>query len=83
MSNTSKIILGILAGAAAGAILGIIFAPDKGSATRQKIADTSADLAGSLKSKIDEFMGLFNETVATAGEKVRSDGNKDVAPKMQ
>ena len=39
MSNNGNTVLGILAGTAIGATLGILFAPDKGSATRKKIAE--------------------------------------------
>lgn len=81
MNNTSKIVLGVLAGAAVGAILGILFAPDKGESTRQKIAESGSGLADSLKSKIDEFLDLFNTSVTN--EKVRSNGSKDVASTMQ
>ena len=35
--STGKVMLGILAGLAAGEALGILFAPDKGSETRKKI----------------------------------------------
>lgn len=34
--NSGKVVLGALAGLAAGALLGILFAPDKGSETRKK-----------------------------------------------
>ena len=36
--NTGKVLLSVLAGAAIGASLGILFAPDKGSSTRKKIS---------------------------------------------
>jgi len=50
--NAGKLIAGILAGAAAGAILGILFAPDKGEETRSKIASKSSD----MKQKFNDFI---------------------------
>ncbi len=47
MSNNTNTLLGVLAGTAVGATLGILFAPAKGSVTRQKIAD-EANRTGEL-----------------------------------
>ena len=55
MSN-GKLVTGILVGAAAGAILGILFAPDKGSSTRQKISKKTGDFTDSLKDKYSDFV---------------------------
>ncbi|MEJ7683756.1 MAG: YtxH domain-containing protein [Segetibacter sp.] len=44
MNSGSKVLLGVLAGAATGAILGVLFAPDKGMETRRKISDSSRDI---------------------------------------
>lgn len=49
--KTSRVILGILAGAAVGAIVGILFAPDKGTNTRKKFAKKGEDFAEDLKEK--------------------------------
>ncbi|HVY76048.1 MAG TPA: YtxH domain-containing protein [Puia sp.] len=55
--NTSKVLLGFVAGAAVGAALGILFAPDKGTETRRKISERSNDLADSIK---DRFNGMVD-----------------------
>lgn len=49
--NTGKVALGVLAGLATGAVLGILFAPEKGSVTRKKIADKGKDSLDGLKTK--------------------------------
>ncbi len=54
--SSGKVLLGILAGAAAGALLGILFAPDKGSTTRKKILDKGEEYAEDLKEKFGEFV---------------------------
>jgi gas vesicle protein len=52
MDNTTKILAAFAAGALAGAALGILFAPDKGSETRRKISEEGRKIAGSMKNKI-------------------------------
>lgn len=51
MKDSGKILLAVLAGAAAGAVLGILFAPAKGSETRERILSSAKDMAGTLKDK--------------------------------
>lgn len=52
MKNTSKILLALGAGVAIGGVLGILFAPDKGSETRHKIAKGSKKLVDNFNRKI-------------------------------
>ncbi|MCK9399772.1 MAG: YtxH domain-containing protein [Bacteroidales bacterium] len=54
--SSGKVLLGVLAGVAAGAFLGILFAPGKGSDTRKKISKKGEDFADSLKEKFNEFL---------------------------
>ena len=52
MKNTSKVLIALGAGVAIGGVLGILLAPDKGSATRHKIAEGSKKLADNFNRKI-------------------------------
>ena len=53
--NTGNTILAILTGAAIGAGVGILFAPDKGSKTRGKIKDGYKDAQKDLQKKYDSL----------------------------
>ncbi|HQV36934.1 MAG TPA: YtxH domain-containing protein [Flavobacterium sp.] len=53
--KNNQVILGVLGGLAAGALLGILFAPQKGSKTRKMILNKGEDYAGELKSKFDSL----------------------------
>lgn len=75
--NSSKILLGILGGVAAGAVMGILFAPDKGSKTRKKIANKSKGLADDMKGKFEELY----EDVTDKYENLLQDAKKLVASK--
>jgi gas vesicle protein len=53
--KTGNVLAGLLAGVAVGAVLGILFAPDKGSNTRKRILSKSKDCTDSVKDKISEL----------------------------
>lgn len=59
--NTGKVVLGTLAGLAVGAILGILFAPEKGSTTRKQITDKGDDYLDELKSKFNGLCEAVSE----------------------
>ncbi len=58
MKDTSRIIAALLIGAAAGAALGLLLAPEKGETLREGIADTINDLVDSAK---DAMMSRAND----------------------
>lgn len=59
--STGKVLLGVLAGIAAGATLGILFAPDKGSNTRRKITKKGEGYAEELKDKFNDLFTTLSE----------------------
>jgi gas vesicle protein len=59
--NSGKVVLGLLAGVAAGALLGILFAPDKGTETRKKISKKGEDYVDAIKDKFNEFLESITE----------------------
>lgn len=58
--NSGKVVLGMLAGLATGAILGILFAPEKGSITRRKIAKKGSNSVDDLKEIFDDLLFKLN-----------------------
>ena len=58
--NSSKVLLGVLGGVAAGAIAGILFAPAKGSKTRKRIVNKGAGYAKDVKEKFDKVTKDFS-----------------------
>lgn len=89
MNNTGKIVLALLCGAAAGAALGILFAPAKGSETRKRIADSAGGLADqgldyisnikeSIVSSVNEFTGSEMESSTMGANPKTSKGQQHV-----
>jgi gas vesicle protein len=67
--SAGKVLLGVLAGVSAGALLGILFAPDKGKVTREKISHKGEEYAGSMKKKFKET----RDNIAEKYDKVKEE----------
>ncbi|GAB3933374.1 YtxH domain-containing protein [Mucilaginibacter myungsuensis] len=74
MNDNTKVVVALLAGLAAGAALGILFAPDKGDETRDKLGESLKNLGDTIKEtaakEIDNLVGLKDRVVDSIKSKV-------------
>lgn len=89
--NSGKILLAALAGAGAGIIAGLLMAPDKGKATREKIGSAATKYSGQLGEQLSKygedldskFKGYIEKLedlgISGAGSKLKMKGNWDEA----
>ncbi len=72
----SQIALGILSSIALGAVLGILFAQDKGVNTRSKISKKGRDIKNNIKDSIENLTSTVNEKANTLTSKAAKEVNK-------
>lgn len=71
MKDTGKIIAALLIGAAAGAAVGLLLAPESGDNLRGDIADYVNDLITAAKTKADNMKEYGNSAIDNAKSKFR------------
>jgi gas vesicle protein len=76
--SSGKLVLGLLAGVAVGALAGILFAPAKGSRTRKRILKKGEDYADVLKEKFNDLLETVNEKMEKVKEEVSNFTDKKV-----
>ena len=76
MNDNSKVVVALLAGLAAGAALGILFAPEKGMETRDKLTESLKKLGDSIRdtaaTEIDNLVGLKDKVVDNIKSKIKN-----------
>jgi gas vesicle protein len=74
MKDNTKVFAALLVGLAAGAALGILFAPDKGNETRDKLAESLKGLGESIKEtaskEINNLLDLKDKVVGNIKSKI-------------
>jgi len=85
--NSGKVIIGALAGLAAGALIGVLFAPDKGSESRHKIVKKGEDYLDSVKNKfnslLDTIAGKYNGGRVDVAESGGNGNSEETIREMQ
>ncbi len=66
MNSTEKILVAFLAGAAAGALTGLLLAPDTGENTRKRINQAADDFGHSLTETLESSAEKVKEIADTA-----------------
>lgn len=77
--NTGKAVLAVLGGVAAGALIGVLFAPDKGTKTRKKILNKGKNYIDDLKGKFEDL----SEDVTKKYENLVSSAKEVVAKEVK
>lgn len=63
MNDNTKVLAALLAGVAAGVAIGILFAPQKGSETREKLTDSLKNWGDNIKDIASNEMSNLREKV--------------------
>jgi gas vesicle protein len=75
MKDDTKVVIALLVGLAAGAALGVLFAPDAGSETRDKLSESLKDLGESIKktatNEINNLSGLKDKVINNLKNKAK------------
>jgi len=67
--KSNNAILGVVAWLAAGAVIGVLLAPDKGSNTRKKIGKKANELKDNLKEGFDNTVSTLEKKYGELQEK--------------
>lgn len=72
MNNSGKFLLAFAAGALTGAVLGILFAPDKGTETRKKVRDAAKKLTEGCEKNMKRGRENLSEMKEALREKMET-----------
>lgn len=62
-SDATMPVVALLAGLAIGAVIGVLFAPEKGADTRNRISDKAKDLSDAAKGQLQTVKNKFHSEI--------------------
>lgn len=85
MNTGKKVLTGLIAGLATGSILGVLFAPGKGSSTRKKISKKSDDYLNGISNTFDDYIGGISKKFESIKDEAinKTDNGKEKVEGMQ
>ncbi len=72
MNNTTKVVLGMAVAAAAGAAIGMLLAPEKGTDLQKKIKDGAADWLKDFKGLISTGKDVVNQVRSSTEDELNN-----------
>jgi gas vesicle protein len=75
--KSKNVILGALGGLVAGAVLGILFAPDKGVNTRKKISKKTGELKDNVQNSLHDLMSNIEDKYKSLTSNTEENSLKD------
>ena len=76
MNNKTKLILGLVGAAAAGVVVGLLLAPEKGTDMRRKISQTTGDWADHLADLFANAKGELQNLKNKGAKEARNMANE-------
>lgn len=72
MGSTEKVLIAFIAGAAVGAVAGLLLAPEKGEDFRHGLMDSAKKLSDELKQQASQAMDSIETASQTATNEIKS-----------
>lgn len=76
MDNTSKVVAALLVGAVAGALTGLLLAPESGDKTRRKLNKSAKDMIDDLEDAWEESAEKIKSLADSAVEEIEKYSKK-------
>ena len=70
--KTGQLLIGALVGITAGAIIGILYAPKKGTVTRRFIAQKGSDYLDDMKERFNDNLKVVNQKIDSLKDEVKT-----------